>query len=501
MFCTLNCLESSEVRLYIAGTHMNLSDKNTIMSAVGKEKPQELIYTNPASFKEQEDVLRYFFDLKGVKTEEIHQYLLVSKKRLVANTVKFLSFEFDATSSLKKAFQKSYQEIKGDLKERFKKNIIDNPSKEIRILYISRLEKLLSYSFFFRDSKEEISFEDNIIDFMDLGIVNQTDFEGTIKCNLITDPLIIDVCKEILEKEFNESPIMKYIMRHFSDIIRIYGDSSTVKGNAFEMLVFSTFLSNDFQDKSLFELPFIHDNLKAVKKDDENWMKKYERNMEWLKKVKFNCKDFGMKELLGCKTDFEVLKNNEFVLLKPEDKMHPDGILCLTCDGKYYFLVCTLKISKKIIVKQKQKKNILSGDLRLIYIDKYEFSIPTPSNVELKAQLRLPEPTIGVAEEKHKKFFETFPPSKIGGVVRLLFEFDTKNDKDTFPIITDEEYQDFDEFGNLKKIIVPQVIIKITSQNMDTFFLNQEVKKYLHELIERLSKRVLEEKEEPKKKK
>ena len=80
---------------------------------------------------------------------------------------------------------------------------------------------------------------------MNLGVVNEIKTEeGTpeecVKVNLITDPLIIEVCKETLGIK---STIMVSILKHFGEILMLYGEKSQSKGNAFELVVLSNCLS------------------------------------------------------------------------------------------------------------------------------------------------------------------------------------------------------------------------------------------------------------------
>ena len=483
MMSTLSILEQSVGRFYVAGTHMSLADKDTVVSAVGKDKPYDVMYTWPASPDEQWDILNYLYDMKGVKMEVFSPYLHVTKKRLMANTVKFLSFESNKTLSLQKALNSAYCQMKEDLMDRFKKSIT-NEHEKIRQYYMESLEKLLYYSFFLRDSRTQIELPEGV-DLMHLGVVNQMETGKGSKCNLILDPLVIDVCKETLKFE---SFIMKWILNRFGETLMLYGEKSQVKGNDFELVILANFLSEEFQNKNLSELPFICENLKRMNNKNVD--------LSWLDKVVFKCKDFGTKEMFGMENDTLVLQK-EYTLLKPENTMHPDGILVLSHDGKYYILIITVKMSASKLESQTKKENFFAGDLRLIYVDNYWtlMQIPlegqqTRHSERLEPRV-LPKPSDGKDQEKYEAFFKAFPASKIGGVVRLLFEFDVNNET-LNPILVNEL---------LDNVNIPQLIIKITSQNMESFFINSKIRGYFEGVHEHLKRKREEKEEESKKKK
>ena len=86
-----------------------------------------------------------------------------------------------------------------------------------------------------------------------------------------------------------------------------------------------------------------------------------------------------------------------------------------------------------------------------------------------------------VNKKKYDEFFKEFPISKIGGVVRLLFEFD----------VNEEEDNDYPEIKNesIEGINIPQIIIKITNANLETFFIDDELRKYFKEIYNHLKRK------------
>jgi len=93
-------------------------------------------------------------------------------------------------------------------------------------------------------------------------------------------------------------------------------------------------------------------------------------DLDWLEKVTFKCEDFGFSELFGT-PDIDILKESPFAFLRPGNSMHPDGILVLNHEGKFYFVIVTCKIGSKELSKETILSNIYGGDLDLIYVDKY----------------------------------------------------------------------------------------------------------------------------------
>jgi hypothetical protein len=313
------------------------------------------------------------------------------------------------------------------------------------------------------------------IDLMELGIVNELiDDNGNKLTQLIHDPLIYEVCIEILPKN---DTILNYIMNHFQSSIQIHAVNSQLKGNEFEIFVLSFLLNDKFQNKKLFDLSFINENLKKLKNFDK--LDK-DNKFEWLKNLEFECNSFGTCENFG-KSDIEVLidmKNailkpeNEVLMdmkksiLKPKDKMHPDGKyifldlgIKIFHNGKYYFFIICDKISSNDINVSVHKKNILSGDIALFFtngyldlkIDEKDDNFPKGSSYEKPDQL--------------KEFFKEFPLDEIGGVIRILFELD---DKDTNYPVSDYFIEKIYDYK------IDQIIIRITKNNLNTFISNTD---------------------------
>jgi len=69
-------------------------DNETIISALGKTKDLNILYTYPATYQEQFELLGKFYNLEKVD-ESIKKYkaLFTSKKRLIANTIKYVNME------------------------------------------------------------------------------------------------------------------------------------------------------------------------------------------------------------------------------------------------------------------------------------------------------------------------------------------------------------------------------------------------------------------------
>ena len=169
-------------------------------------------------------------------------------------------------------------------------------------------------------------------------------------------------------------------------------------------------------------------------------------------------------------------------------------------DGKVYMVIITVKMSVTKLSKKDRRKNLFAGDLKLLYVDKYWNLMPdeeqhqqTRHSERLKPR-ELPQPSEGEDRKKREAFFKAFPSGQIGGVVRVLFEFDVNNEEPTTlmnPIVVNEI---------LDSTPIPQFIIKITNQNMESFFINSKTRAYFDGVHEHL-KRKREEGDEKKKKK
>jgi len=263
-----------------------------------------------------------------------------------------------------------------------------------------------------------------------------------------------------------------------SETVLIHGEKSSEKGIEFEWVLLSNFTCKTFQDKPLSELPFISKLLGN-------------KCPQWLKDVQFHCKGFGTKEMYKMKTDVEFLTKKNHFFLKPENVMHPDGILVLKQNEKFYFLVSTVKTSYKQVVSKEKKKNINSGDLRLIYC-KNIVAIKPPE--EEKEMIRLHEPTDLPDINGRTEFFNAFPSSKIGGIIRLVFEFDTR-EKQTNPIIVNQIFPEDIMNNSGKNYRIPQIIISITNETFKHFFVESAMIEYFNGLVVNF-KRSLKIKEE-----
>jgi hypothetical protein len=175
---------------------------------------------------------------------------------------------------------------------------------------------------------------------MNLGVVSQkSDPDGTQLVEYIKDNLIIEVCKDLFNDDFNI--ITKKIIEHFQRSLITDSIKSKSKGDNLELIILALFLNKEYQNKSLSELNFIKKNLSN------------ECDVpEWLKNVKFKCDDFENQILVG-KSDIEILKfylnNKKYTILKPSNNMHPDGILIIKYNEKYYFIIVCDKMSWDIV--------------------------------------------------------------------------------------------------------------------------------------------------------
>lgn len=131
--------------------------------------------------------------------------------------------------------------------------------------------------------------------------------------------------------------------------------------------------------------------------------------MVGVKNIKFKCEEFRFKEMLHM-SDIEILKKN--ILCKLENPMHPDGILVLKGNQKFYLIISTIKMSSTKITKDIRRKNYFAGDLKYIYMDEYwekeeiiEDESKTKSNVLPKRN--------SCQQKKYDEFFKEFPISKI----------------------------------------------------------------------------------------
>jgi hypothetical protein len=263
---------------------------------------------------------------------------------------------------------------------------------------------------------------------------------------------------------------MKKIIQHFQDALITDTIKSTTKGNNLELVILSIFLDEQFQDVSLSELPFIKNNFPQ-----------YHKIPEWLEKIKFKCKDFVKTEDFGS-SDAKILKmflkENKYFMLKPTNKMHPDGIMIFQYNDKYYFMIIGDKISCDDVSSKETKKNIYSTDLQLIYIDNY---------IEKKKLYNADYDPSSEEQKKQIEFFNEFPAKQIGGVIRIRFEID--------PQSTNLKSLYFSE-----KIYNIKIMITITRKNLDTFIQNKDIRTYFDSLLEYFKKRKLKEDEEQGKK-
>jgi hypothetical protein len=347
-------------KLYISGTHLGIIDKDTIISSLGKESEYFIHYTNPSSCEEQLELLKYYYNTKNIEINNIKKEYLTTKKRVIANSILFInnskkeylttkkrvianSILFinnskkenkDLTEILNNSIKKSYDLIKKHLKERLQ-ILLNSDQKQS---YKKALEELIFFSFFYRSNdffplSKDI---DQTTDLMNLGVVSQkSDPDGTQLVEYIKDNLIIEVCKDLFNDDFNI--ITKKIIEHFQRSLITDSIKSKSKGDNLEVIILALFLNKEYQNKSLSELNFIKKNLSN------------ECDVpEWLKNVKFKCDDFENQILVG-KSDIEILKfylnNKKYTILKPSNNMHPDGILIIKYNEKYYFIIVCDKMS------------------------------------------------------------------------------------------------------------------------------------------------------------
>jgi hypothetical protein len=463
---SLSLISEMYEQLFICGTYMRLIDKDTIISALGKSKDINIIYTKPASYKEQLELFKIFFNLEKIDMTLLKKKsFFTSKKRLIANTIKYVNVLESKNSSyleiLNNSLKISYKEIKNDLLERFQSLFSNKTTLLTRQYYQRAIKELIFVSSFYRS---EIYFPlsidtDQTIDLMHLGVVNQKYEDGVQKVNYIKDILIIEVCKEI----FKDDSLLIKILEYFQTSLITDSIKSTTKGNNLELIILSLFLNQEFQNKPLIDLPFIKENL--PKNFDKS---KY----EWLTKIEFKCNDFGIIEnfVEFGKSDCEILKNfiknEKHIILKPSNDMHPDGILVFFFEKKYYFLIIGDKMSWNKVDSTTHKKNLYSTDLNLFYIDNYDI-------MKVNHDDKYPKKNNNI-NESQKQFFKSFPPDQIGGVIRILFELD--------PSYINHDTICFKEdiFGNN----VEQIIIYITKKNLNTFIIDKNIINYFINLFE-----------------
>src|SRR5699024_5292035 len=93
--------------------------------------------------------------------------------------------------------------------------------------------------------------------------------------------------------------------------------------------------------------------------------------IDWLNQFTFQIEKFGNAEQLGCKNDIDFVdKFNKgeinHCLLKPSDKMLPDGLLLIRENSKCFAIVLSIKYSRNIKTKTFQQ-SLTSTDLEKVY--------------------------------------------------------------------------------------------------------------------------------------
>lgn len=130
---SLKHLEGYFKRVFLCGTHMGLIDKDSVVSAIGKEDSITVHYTKEAKKEDHIEILKYFLNLNDINMDELDDYLLTGKKRLTANAIRFLDIKTskNKTEILKNSLQKSYEKTKDHLLQRIHK-FIENSNEETK---------------------------------------------------------------------------------------------------------------------------------------------------------------------------------------------------------------------------------------------------------------------------------------------------------------------------------------------------------------------------------
>lgn len=432
----LNELSGYYKRLFVCGTHYGLLNLEPLFSALGKETVI-LKYVPPSDPKGNLEMLKTFFDISDIDEKALQPYLNY-RKRAIANSVLYLNYNDVSTKeqNLLIALDNSYKKFIVDLANRIRQEVMENKS------VMNALKRVIIMNAFphldIDDGIPLLRDEQETVDLMNLGVTNQFISSETTDCSVsyIRDPMVVEIAQHL----FNEHEVIeKEILNSFQRILQLLGAKSSVKGNIFELIVSNFMTQESFQGKFWFELPFIKEQYGEFE-DSMKSRNISKCNLDWLKKIKYNCTKFGIHANLGYESDLDALIHSRALLIA-EKEMHPDILKVDTLgnDGKKFFMIGGIKLSYITVSGRCHNKNFHSTDLELIYVNKYW----TKKDVDLDVESELNDATElegkdddeeeeeeeseASLDEKRREFFKAFPPETISGIVRIVFEFPGQN--------------------------------------------------------------------------
>lgn len=434
LLAKLNILIAGDVlisRIYVLGTTLGLQDKNAVLRGLGKPSPECILYMEHPTVEENKAILEYYVDLSGIDLSAFSN-ILHSRRRVCANVVRYLSHKTgeDKMKAFKLAVDKSVEIFSASLRQRIKDYEATYPE------LLKALNEVTAISLIqLHDIKSRFVTFQHKVDLMNLGIVNEYD-DGS--CEIIQDSIVLDVFRGLA----SDDAVFLYYVDQLQMNITGSGYKSTDKVNPFQDAVLAFFQT--FNGKKLFDIDFIQENVTEVlnkriyKQDLSFWL-------PVLKDLQFNCKRVGSYEQLQTTSDLDALQNEEY-FLKPLDQMHPDG--CKVFKRGEYFFFLGVKISYGSLEKSVHDDNLASVEMNRFYVDKYK----KDENAEATNQNAI----------LRKAFFLQYPPEKIKGIIRVLFEYPQYLNRNTPHCWFGEEI--------VEQYKIPTLTIVIDKSNIETFW-------------------------------
>lgn len=352
-----------------SGTSFTIKDGKQILSSIGKEKTD---FYNEFPFfksiKEVEDYLNLFLNLKGcekiLKDKKIMKKL-IGRKRIASLAIKELSRiiisndeKIECTDEkkceiLKESIESAYHIMKDQMIKRINSHLERNNKDETLSTeekfkktntFTDALKKLVSLSIMSCESLIELNYIEE--DIMDLGITNINIINE--KLYQIHELLAYDVAFHYIPN-YGEQEIINELTHCLN-----FNPKGQEKGYPFERFIFLQF--KKLKNRKISELSFI--------KNPETWMNN----------IDFEVNKFGTYQELGFQSDLEVisfmLKENQNIILKPENNMGPDGLWISKMNNNIYIIVFAIKFYTKYCSKA-QTKNQIQSNLGHCYLNEH----------------------------------------------------------------------------------------------------------------------------------